>query len=451
MSKLGQLWRLARTYSQFHENEKLIAWLRQQRWVDWLTPQRRRWLLTLAAVIAGVMGTVNRYKDFRYDSSAKVWFVPIVTFLVLSAALYVLYLAAAHYQKLPALIKRRPQLSLHLIYWGFLTGLWFLPQDEGWWRSCLLLIAISGPFLIWRCGYLLMSGRRGKAQNTSFGAHWIYLWPIWGGTNTPIGKGWDYLSQCEAKTAEAYARSVLSAGRLLMLSVFLELARLCLRAATDYCGIPRIKDIVTGKTEASLAMTWLCLYLELIWDAASLAARGHRWVAALRLFGFNVFRNTYKPLLAETIVDFWNRYYYYFKELLVEFFFYPTYLRFFRAWPKLRMFAAVFAAAFVGNMYYHFLQMRNPAAVGDLAEVAEGRSPRMIYCFILAVGIYLSMLRQQRRRGKVLHLGPAMERFARLRRIAGVWTFYALLNFWNLKTGFPVLERVKVFLSFFGV
>ena len=189
MSKLGQLWRLLRTYSQFHENEKLIAWLQQQRWVVWLTPQRRRWLLTLAAVIAGVGSTVNRYKNFRYDSAEKYWFVPIVTFLVLSAALYVLYFAAAHYQKLPALIKRRPQLSLHLIFWGFLAGLWFLPQGEGWWRSCLLLIAISCPILIWRCGYVLISGRRGNAQNTSFGAHWIYLWPIWGGTNTPHRQG----------------------------------------------------------------------------------------------------------------------------------------------------------------------------------------------------------------------------------------------------------------------
>ena len=43
-------------------------------------------------------------------------------------------------------------------------------------------------------------------------------------------------------------------------------------------------------------------------------------VGYLRLCGFNVFRNTYKPLLAETMVEFWNRYYYYFKELLVNFF-----------------------------------------------------------------------------------------------------------------------------------
>jgi len=62
---------------------------------------------------------------------------------------------------------------------------------------------------------------------------------------------------------------------------------------------------------------WVGLYLELVWETLSLAAKGHVWIGVLRLFGFNVFRNTYKPLLAETVVDFWNRYYYYFKELMM--------------------------------------------------------------------------------------------------------------------------------------
>lgn len=450
MGKLGQLWRRLRTYCHFHDNDKLIAWLSQQPWVIWLTPQRRRRLLGLAAVVAGAMATNNRYGNFAYDHAEKSWTVPAAAFLLLSAALYLCYLAAAHYAKLPALVARRPQLSLHLVFWALLTALWFVPRAAGWGRSVLLLIAISSPFLLWRCGYLLLSGRRAKTQGTTFATHWIYLWPIWGGSNAPIGKGWDYLSQREAQDAETYARSVLSASRLLLLSGALELARLGLRAATGYCGIPRIKDVVTGNAEATLAMTWVSLYLELIWDASSLAAHGHRWVAALRLFGFNVFRNTYKPLLAETVIDFWNRYYYYFKELLLEFFFYPTYLRVFRSSPKLRLLAAVFAAAFFGNMYYHILQMKDPLVIGHLAEIVLSWTPRMIYCFLLALGIYVSMLRQQRRRGQTSQLGAARERWVKCRRIAAVWTFYALLNFWNLKTAIAVPDRVKIFLSFFG-
>jgi len=36
----------------------------------------------------------------------------------------------------------------------------------------------------------------------------------------------------------------------------------------------------------------------------------------------------------------------------------------------------------------------------QVLEAAESLSPRMIYCFFLAVGIYISTLRQQRRRGQ---------------------------------------------------
>ena len=101
---------------------------------------------------------------------------------------------------------------------------------------------------------------------------------------------------------------------------------------------------------------WAAIYCDLFRRVLSLCVSGHVIVGYLRLCGFNVFRNTYKPLLAETIVEFWNRYYYYFKELLVNFFFFPTFTRYFKRNPRLRMFAAVFAAAFVGNMYYHVIE-----------------------------------------------------------------------------------------------
>jgi hypothetical protein len=162
------------------------------------------------------------------------------------------------------------------------------------------------------------------------------------------------------------------------------------------------------------------LYLELIWATLTHAIHGHKWVSLLRLCGFNVFRNTYKPLLAESIVDFWNRYYYYFKELLVEFFFFPTYVRCFITRPKLRMLAAVFAAAFVGNMYYHFLRASESLIAGDLALVWKIQGPRMIYCFALAVGIYISMLRQRQRRGNTATADSGNGKFAKARRIAGV-------------------------------
>jgi hypothetical protein len=180
------------------------------------------------------------------------------------------------------------------------------------------------------------------------------------------------------------------------------------------------------------------------------AAQGHGMIGLLRLFGFNVFRNTYKPLLAETIIDFWSRFYYYFKELMFEIFFFPTYLRHFRAFPKLRIFAAVFAAAFVGNTYYHIIQAKN-ALVGERFESLEHLvGPRLVYCFFLALGIYVSMLRQQGHGEKRETAPGGLENLVRFRRIAGVWTFFALIQLWTVRSNLSLGERAGFFFSLLG-
>ncbi|HXK30426.1 MAG TPA: hypothetical protein VJ646_19445 [Candidatus Binatia bacterium] len=465
MTKLDNLRRARRAISQFHESERIIAWVQKQAVVVWLTPSRRRTMLFVAAIVIGLMRTFRMYAEGNRQEGSADWLPPLMAFPLLFGLMYLLYLIAVNFRKLPSAIRRRPQICLHLLFWTILALLWFVPDDGEMWREVLVLVAISLPFLIWRCGYMLMSGQRGKSQDARFRDHLFYLWPVWGGPNTPIGKGLDYLSQREAGTPESYSRSVLAAIKLMALVALIELATLIL-GATVYAdpdnpltrmigiltfGLPHLKDIVTGRTAASRLTTWVSLYIELISDTLKMAARGHKWIAALRALGFNVFRNTYKPLLAESIVDFWSRYYYYFKELLLEFFFFPTYLRYFRQHPKLRMLVAVFAAALVGNMYYHLLQGGSALAAGRVVGVVMGLSPRLIYCFLLASGIYFSMLRQQRRRGKVEIAGSATASIIKLRRIAGVWTFYALINFWNLKTTLPIAERLRGFLWLFGL
>jgi hypothetical protein len=458
-----------RSWSQFHENEKLIGWLQRQPAVAWLTPERRRTALFLGAMIIGLRETYYTCADWLGYGPNTTRLAALLVFPVFVGMLYLLYLAAAHFQKLPAVIRRRPQATLHLGFWAILGILWLTPGAEGqlWWEF-LVLTAVLIPFLIWRVGYMWMSGQRGKARNTRFRDHFFYLWPLWGGSNTPAGKGWDYLSQCEAKTPESYARSMLAGLRLMCVVLVLELVKVLLAAILyappknifarllggRHLDVPRLKDIVAGKATASLFTTWASLYVELIWDVVRLATRGHKWVAALRAFGFNVLRNTYKPLLAESLVDFWNRYYYYFKELLVEFFFYPTYLRWFRAWPRLRMFAAVFAAAFVGNMYYHFIQRVEDFVAdewGELWDVCLDLTPRLVYCLSLALGIYFSMLRQQKRRGRRERPASAIESLVRLRRIAGVWTFFSLINYWNTDSDQSMIERMRFFLALFGL
>ena len=59
-------------------------------------------------------------------------------------------------------------------------------------------------------------------------------------------------------------------------------------------GVPRVEALLPAGARAPWAAAWSALYAGLVWDVLKLAARGYEIVGILRLFGFNVFRNTYK-------------------------------------------------------------------------------------------------------------------------------------------------------------
>ncbi len=53
-----------RALSQFHENEKLVARVQTWKAVTWLTPKRRRLILSLGAIMASMMGFLHRHADW---------------------------------------------------------------------------------------------------------------------------------------------------------------------------------------------------------------------------------------------------------------------------------------------------------------------------------------------------------------------------------------------------
>jgi hypothetical protein len=456
--RIGQL-------TQFHENAVVIAWwsTRLGRALSWLRPSRRRAIMAAAAVCVGVINpflALTGHKTLPWASSGTEIALVILS---LFAILWLIYRAAAGFSALPAIVRRHPQLTLHLFYWSLLAVLWTTGPTAGGWRAVLFGIAIVFPFLIWRCGFLLLSGQHGRMAGTRFSDHLIYLWPAYGGNDTPYGKGLSYLSQCEAKTEGELARSQLSGIRLILLGLWWGVVMYVFdgviygegNALTNSLGgrtvgIPALGQLVKQGADAPLGAAWASIYCELMKQVLRHAAGGHVIIGVLRLFGFNVFRNTYKPLLAESVVEFWNRYYYYFKELLVTFFFLPTYTGFGKRlarWPSLRMFAAVFAAAFVGNTYYHIIKVGHVMAEGRVFEEMYELRSRIFYCLLLALGIFVSMLRQQRRRGQAPSSGTA----SRVLRIAGVWTFFSLIFIWNVRGRAGFLSRTDFFLGLFGL
>jgi hypothetical protein len=451
-----------RWLTQFHENPKVIAlWLSLTGpALKWLTPSRRRLILAAGAVLVALKSPA---KEILKSGTEAGTYPDVVSSILVVASIFGIlwfcYKAALHFASLPAFIRSNPQLSLHMLFWALLIVLWNTSPEAGIWRMVLVGLAILLPYFLWRVGYMFISAKRGKVVGTRFTDHLMYLWPAYGGSNTPYGKGLEYLSRNEAKDETALARSQLAGIKLLLLAVVWNVVNEILNGLVFgvdntvkqamggfSLNVPHLKQLLGQSGSASIGLSWACLYFELIRDVLSHAAKGHVIIGVVRIFGFNVFRNTYKPLLAVSVVEFWNRYYYYFKEIMADFFFYPTFMGWFRKWPVLRLFAAVFMAAFVGNMYYHLIKMSVRLTHGDFQDLWDLLHPRLFYCFLLAAGIFISMMREQRRAGQ-----PRANNI--LRRglsIFGVWTFFAVISIWNQKGAGSFMDVTKFFLKLIG-
>jgi len=427
----------------FHRQPQVIGWWMQHLGpvLHWLAPQQRRIVLAGAAVLVAIARpTMDLRKAGTRFGFEPGWLEAALVVLLLAAWLWGWYRAAQRFRSLPALVQRHPLLCLHSGFWALLLVLWLARPGTPPVQGTLVGCAVAMPFLLWRLGYLLLAAQRGRLAGTSLRDHLIYLWPPWGGTDTPYGKGHDYLKSVQAHDAEALARSQLAGLKLFVLAAVCAIGkdlvegllfgedngiRRALGGVTP--GIPMLQaQIEAGPGAHPVWMGWLALYGELFRLVLRMGANGHVIVGCLRLFGFHAFRNTYKPLLAESIVEFWNRYYFYFKELLVNTFFLPTFTRWFRRHPELRLCTAVFAAAFLGNLYYHAIKSV-PLVRGDWAALAAMFHPRLTYCFLLAAGIWLSMRRQQRRPGQSAPRSLPRRALA----IFGVWTFFAVIHVWH--------------------
>ncbi len=351
-------------------------------------------------------------------------------------------------------LARRVLLLWHLLVWGLLLG-----------ASAHPVVGTAAVFLCWRVGYALRAVRTGRAAAGRLRDHFYYFWPIWGGSVVPYGKGGEYLRRRAAADPAAIARSQLAGLKLLVLAwgwrgvealfdavVYGAPGATLSALGGTTLGWPELAALIgDGGANAPAWQRWSLLVAGLLSRTLEIAVPGHVIVAKLRLFGFNVFRNTYKPLLAESILEFWNRFFYYFKELLVEFFFLPTYARGWKDRPTLRLFVAVFAAAGVGNLYYHLMVFAPEGVSLGLPAWRELLASRGLYCALLATGVFVSMLRERGRRGQPVDPGRAHP-LRRVRRIAGVWLFFSLLYIWGTApVELSFADRNRFLLSLFGV
>lgn len=334
----------------------------------------------------------------------------------------------------------RPIVILLCTFSALIVAGTILPPKE---RAYILLWQFLFIFAtyVWFIGYSLKDANSPKHDN--FGLQLGVYSPFWGSSNTPFPKGASHLRKIEARDADQLAVTQLKGLKLLAWSLLILVG---LRWSNSffhgYLRIPTfaeaLKLSVSG-TPLPWYGCWAGLTFSFFMGLMNISVTGHRIIACCRMAGFNALRNTYRPLSSVTVAEFFNRYYYYFKELLVDFFFYPTFLRYFKKWPKLRMAAAIFAAACFGNAFYHFTASLDFVRIYGLWRALVSFQVYFFYCVLLAAAITVSTLRQRRR----VHSGFLRSKFL---PAVSVILFYCLLDvFGSTEHKYPLIEHFRFF------
>lgn len=374
-------------------------------------PQFRPVLLTIATFVslylAGWPDVVIPWSIDQHQYPTVFFFKPLIVAAVL--VFFAVYYMAVK-QNRERWYAKRPIRNLLVFYILLLIAAtsspYSSPQDVYLWAFLVVL----GKYL-WFFNYTLLDRHHKETPHLALQAG--YYSPFWGGSSTPFPKGAAYLRKIEAKSPEQLAISQLKGVKLLYWALLLGLLEKLLRqvfygsidASHAFLGISFSLAIPTFQTVLGAGardfypwyINWLALianfFVRLLW----FSVWGHVIIACCRMSGYNALRNTYKPLQAASIADFWNRFYYYFKELLVDNFFYPAFLRYFKKWPKIRLFFATFAAAGFGNVLYHFL--RDTGAIADKGFWPALISFRvyMFYGIVLSTAIGISQLYEKKR------------------------------------------------------
>jgi hypothetical protein len=300
--------------------------------------------------------------------------------------------------------------------------------------------------------------------------HIAMLHPMWnsGGLN-PVPQGGAELARIESASSEELAitqlkglKLVVWAGMLLAIEwvlrfvLFGELPR----AVATRLGlgpmvplVPRLEDALAHSVAGApyvWYIGWASVIATFSIHVIEVARGSHLVIGVIRMAGFRALRGAVRPFAATSFADFWGRYSFYFKELLARFFFVPTYRRWFRAHPRLRIAAATFAAAGIGNYVFHVMvyAFNSVPAIdtNGLWALLRPTAPTLVYTLVLSAGIAASHLYTMNR--------PKLEELPLWRRgltSARIIVLYALI--WVLPSpaasNYALVEYLRFYRSLF--
>jgi hypothetical protein len=407
-------------------------------------PSQRRILLTASTLAFTFLVTWKTYKNWPY----------VATLLCLTLLLgALLFWSAARW---PQSWYGRRAVLIFLSGFAALVVFAATISQDAWFSHLLWDFTYMLSTYIWFIGYSLLDAKMGghDAVGLQLGSYR----PFWGSTietvggvgwNTPFAKGAAYLRRIEARGAEQLAFTQLKGVKLLawasLISFFADLYKHYVYVSLRIPTYSQALSLSASHVHLPWYLCWASLIANFFGGIISLSVLGHTIIACCRMAGFNALRNTYRPLSSRTIAEFFNRYYFYFKELLVDFFFYPVFLRCFKKNYRLRLVVSIFAAACFGNAFFHFSRDLNLVYSFGLARALQGFWVYLFYCFALATAISISRLRRR---------GPAPSGFIRgqlLPSFCVVLVYCVLDVFGSTERNYPLIEHFRFFAHLFNL
>lgn len=411
-----------------------------------------KWQTALAYFAAGLYAYIPAYRP--YILFVATWLISL-TFLphkaasFLFATLYVLFAFCSLYyvrrfNSHP--YARHPALILICTTLMISIGAFYLPLGDTRNQAWTVILIFKG--YIWFLAYAIHD-QRSRDRSPDLIQLGLFH-PFWGSTNVPFGKGAAFLRRHWSSTPRELAITQLKGLKLFAWAIVLRLMEFAFsKIFITKLGIPSPDTAISeflGHHPYPLMFNWASITLDVTIDALRLAASGHQIIGLARIAGFRLPRNTYRPLSSRTLAEFWNRYYFYFKELLVEFFYIPTFMKTFRNYPRLRFFFATFMSAGIGNAIYHFIsKIVRVSDVGPFVAM-KSFSSYFFYCGILATGIGISQLRAN------AGFRPSSTVPGRIRSFVTVWLFVVLLHIFGDHNHLrPLSDNLSFTASLFGM
>jgi hypothetical protein len=298
---------------------------------------------------------------------------------------------------------------------------------------------------VWFMPYAIAQARSANATSTlqSMG----FLRSVWSPTYFPIGKQGPYLMKHQGKTSTEVAVSQVKGIKLLVWTACLMALNHALHGLLSpfFPELSVVLDAWVAGRPFAIGIEWGSLVLSTAMYCIDIVMWLNLFVAIARLAGFKLPRASWRPLESKTLLDYFNRFNFYFKELLVDYFFMPTFFKWFKSLPRLRMFAATFMAAGVGNALWHFTRDIHLIHDKGLYHAVMDFSSYLVYCLLLAIGIGVSQVRV------TMGIKPSNQPWGRFQSFVLIWTFVTLLRvFSDLTLHHDMADRISFLLGLFG-